>query len=130
MDNEFRVTPIFQEHAHTWLYTLWKVVDEKGVLSVYIEGMDNAKFQVKFDTYIAYRKYDEGDGLLTLHFFRQHSALGRSFYRLYNSEFINWLKSESFETWSNERIAHYSIHTVDDIIDIISIDPPNLLKII
>ena len=111
-----RYVPVLQEHAPTPLFDLDKLVDEWGVLTIHLLDTNERRFSLTFDDYFAYRKRDGGAALKTLN--DAAGVLGKSFYRVEESDFLAWFEADSYGT-RGKPLMHFVIMTIDDVIDVI-----------
>lgn len=86
---------------------------------------DTNLFRFKFDNYIAYRNSDEGARLKSLNLFPNDSREWCLF-QSNNSEFIDWIVSESSGIYLKESITHYYFATPNDIVEVLSLDEPEI----
>jgi len=114
-----RYLPILQEHAPSALYDLERRVDERGVLTLHLLRDDGGRRTPIFDGYLAYRKRDEGSALKTLGEAKDSGGLGKSFYRVEESEFLEWFEADGHGVNHDRGWMHVAIMTIDDIIDVI-----------
>ncbi len=79
--------------------------------------------KILFENHLAYRNIDEGD---RLRLWDEHpETQGKhSFYNVENSEWVQWFLKENSGKYEPEEVSHYSIHTPNDVIDILSIGAP------
>ena len=119
-----RFVPILQDHAPAEPFDLDKLADEWGILIIHLLATDGTRVRLVFDDYRAYRKRDEGDALRMLN--DAKGALGRSFYRVEGSEFLEWFHAENYDTWRDRPLTHIVIMTIDDIIDVICRSEPRI----
>ncbi len=116
--------PILQEHFCNARLDLEELVDRAGSLVLTLASTDGSQIRLKFDSYMAYRKLDEGDALLTLSAMRKTGGMGKSFYRVDDSDFLIWFNEERCGAAPGKSLVHYAIATVNDIVDVLSLDPP------
>lgn len=117
---------VLQEYAKSGPYDLEELVDRGGVLQLYLIGVRNKSLRIEFDSYIAYRKIDEGDAMVTLSQLATCGKAGKSFYQVASSEFVSWLLEQGYGVRSSQELLHYVVVTVDDIIDVISHGQPSV----
>jgi hypothetical protein len=116
--------PTLQEWAPDKPYSLQSLRDEGGVLTISLETSEGRAVYVRFTSHLAYRKSDEGDALVTLDEISATSVLGRSFYRVEESDFATWFENRSHGVRRSSNVVHTAILTMDDVIDVLSLDPP------
>ncbi len=112
-----RYVPVLQEHAPERLFDLGRLLDEYGRLEIGLLREDGSKLKLLFPTYLAYRKLDEGNALQTLS--DAGSMLGRSFYRVKESDFLDWFIAQSRGIHVKDPLIHFVVMTINDIIDVI-----------
>lgn len=117
----------FQEFSASGGYDLDELVDRKGVLEIRLVDEARRRLSITFDCYLAYRKLDEGDALVTLEEVSRRCELGKSFYVVDDSSFVDWFVSQTYEARSPDDLDHYAVHTINDVIDVISPAPPSLV---
>ena len=107
-------------------YAEHRIVDEYGVLEVFLEDERDRKLKVSFTTYLAFRKMDEGDAFQALMDIKETSKLGTRFYSVADSEYLGWFHLQSAAIHESQNLAHYCLTTIDSVIDVISFDPPSV----
>jgi hypothetical protein len=120
-----RFVPILQEHAPTPIFEFDRLVDEYGVLTVHLLAEDDRQVRLIFDDYLVYRKRDEGDALSTLRDAKD-APLGRSFYRVEESDFLAWFQVENHDIRRDRGLIHLVIMTMNDVIDVICCSDPRV----
>lgn len=121
-------------------YEPWEPIDELPKI-LYVEGLhddyegvrillkgeaEDAKMLViKFDPALSYRNTDEGDRHVLA---REHPEVrgGGALFKAEQSGFIDWFNRENQGVRSNLDIVHYLIVTESDIIDVLSVFPPEV----
>lgn len=119
-----RYAAIFEEHKASRAYELDSLVDADGVLTLRLKGDEEARLELVFDAYVAYRKLDEGDAMLTLRRVSDTSALGRTFYEVAESEFVAWYVAQGYGVRKGADIRHFTILTQNDVIDVLALSQP------
>ena len=119
--------PVLQEHAPEQLFDLGRLLDESGVLEIALLRDDGGKFELLFPSYLAYRKLDEGDALRVLKDAADSTKLGRSFYRVEESDFLDWFIAQRGGIRANDPLIHFVVMTMNDIIDVICRDAPEVV---
>jgi hypothetical protein len=114
-----RYVPILQEHAPSSLFDLDRLIDERGVLSVHLLHESGHRLSLTFEGYLAYRKRDEGNAMRTLSDASGSGGLGKSFYRVEDSSFLEWFEADGYGLHRAEGLVHVVVMTIDDVIDII-----------
>ena len=116
-----RYIPILQEHVGR--YELDQLLDRDGVLVLTLEHENGKRVFIKFDSYLVYRKRDEGDALRTLDGMRRSIGTTHCFYKVEESDFIAWFNREIYAD-KPRQMEHYIIATLNDVIDVISLQGP------
>lgn len=119
-----RYVAILQEHAPSALFELDELVDQSGVLTLRLVGTHGSICRVSFDGYVAYRKIDEGDAMALLAQLAASATAGRSFYRVEESDFVEWVVSQSYGVREPGTLTHYAIVALNDIVDVVSLGDP------
>jgi hypothetical protein len=119
-----RYTPAFQDHAPEALADLRELVDRNGTLELLLESSSNKHVRVVFDAYLAYRKLDEGDAMLALEQLAASAKIARTFYRVEESDFIEWFSKQSHAVRDQQKLNHYAVVTHNDVVDVISLSEP------
>ncbi|MFU2489683.1 hypothetical protein [Thauera sp. WH-1] len=119
-------SPILQEYFCNARFELEELVDRAGSLVLTLVRTDGSRVRLQFDSYMAYRKLDEGDALLTLSAMRRTGGMSKSFYRVDNSDFLVWFNEERCGPTPGGPLTHYMVATANDIVDVLSLDPPTI----
>jgi len=117
--------PILQEYVCNTRFEFDQLIDHAGILVIRLNN-NNSQLELKFSSYVAYRKLDEGDALLTLSAMRNSGKTNKCLYRVDNSNFLTWFNTERCGSMSNQCVTHYSIAPANDIIDVLSLDFPEV----
>ncbi|SFN01071.1 hypothetical protein [Dokdonella immobilis] len=115
---------IFQKFESKEPYVFDLLLDRGGVLVVELMDVDGKRVRCKFDSYLAYRKVGESDSLILINELHKQSMLGKSFFRVNSSDFINWFQSQNHSVRELNSLAHYAIVTLDDVIDVVALSEP------
>ncbi len=121
-----KYVPILQEHLRNARLEFDQLVDRSGTLFVALADANGRHTYLKFDSYMAYRKLDEGDALVTLSAMRKSGSASKCFYRVDDSDFLAWFNTERCGQSPGQPLTHYLIATTNDIIDVLSLDPPTI----
>jgi hypothetical protein len=124
-----RYIPVFQQYAPPRVYDLDELREHAGVLEVHLRSEDRRRLTFSFSAHLAFQKADEGDSLVTLNAIGSISELGRSFYRVEESDYIRWFVEQSYGIRSPESLTHIVITTIDDIIDVITLEMPSIVAL-
>ena len=116
--------PLVNDPRLERVFDLVSLCDAGGVLCFEFQCFGGEKLKISFDSYLAYRKMDEGDALLTLDEIASSNCSGRSIYLVRDSDFLRWFCEQAAGSRSCDGISHYAIHALNDIVDVLSIDPP------
>ena len=119
-----RYVPILQEHSKDPPLELEQLLDREGTLILTMVDAHERRIRLLFDSYMVYRKMDEGDSLLTLNDMVKTEGTGKWFYRVEDSEFLAWFNRESCDARANQNLVHYSITALNDVVDVIALDAP------
>lgn len=119
--------PVLQEHAPAQSFDLARLLDKSGVLEIALLREDGSRFELLFPTYLAYRKLGEGDAFEALRSAADSTTLGRSFYRVEESGFLDWFIAQRGGVRPNDPLFHFAIMTMNDIIDVICRDAPEVV---
>ncbi|MDB5801455.1 MAG: hypothetical protein JWL63_2394 [Rhodocyclales bacterium] len=123
-------TPFSQEYLTKTPFELESLVDRGGVLSLTLSNVSEQKLAISFDSYMAYRKRDEGDALLTLMDMKRTGDTGKYFYLVEPSDFVEWFLKEIFVVEYHQPLTHYLVATMNDIVDVIALGPPSFSYVI
>jgi hypothetical protein len=91
-----------------------------------LKGSGNSKtLRISFEFVLGYRNFNESERLKTLNSIPE---LGKnwSLFIIKNSAFINWLIDESYNKYSEEELNHFVIATPDDVVEVISLNEPQV----
>jgi len=123
-----RYVTTFQEFAEFGLYDLEELCERSGVLEIRLCLLNAAsgRLVIKFSSHLSFRKAGESEGLVTLDAIAATSKPGRSFYIAEDSDYVRWLVKQSHGIQKPELLTQYTIVTVDDIVDVITLEPPSV----
>ncbi len=122
-----RYVPVYQDEAAAGQFDLTQLLDSRGVLVITLESGEGKAVSFEFDSYLAYRKLDEGDALLTLSAIRLSGGTGKWFYRVEDSDFLSWFIAERCGLSEGHGVpVHYVFAALNDILDVISPEPPKV----
>ncbi|EBX9240329.1 hypothetical protein DRF02_24835 [Salmonella enterica subsp. salamae] len=79
-------------------------------------------FRVFFDWSHSFRVTDEGDLLKMLG--EQSGKILVGIYKVEKSSYLEWFNDQSVNIRSKDNVAHYLIVTVNDVVDVLSSEPP------
>jgi hypothetical protein len=116
--------PIFQEQVGDGHWDLEQLVDREGTLTLTLMDDHGRRTKLLFDSYMAYRKLDEGDAHLMLAAMRRTGGSAKYFYRVEESSFVMWFNQERCAQQSSQDVIHYAIAAENDIVDVLALDPP------
>lgn len=113
----------------TGVYEVIKVLQDCSGTEIVIESEEH-RVVIKFGFVDALRVSDEGRRIRTYNEITEVQNYRKDFngiplYKVLNSEFYRWVVKESVGFY--EDFTHYTIITKNDIIDVISSYPPELL---
>ena len=121
-----RYVPVLQGHASDKRLELDSLVDSNGILTLRLSSADGSQVRVVFDSYLAYRKLDEGDALEMISWVSHSSILGKSFYEVHDSEFLAWYEEQSAGVRKSSNVRHFAVFTANDVIDVLALDQPDM----
>ncbi|MBU1358536.1 MAG: hypothetical protein KKC79_04770 [Gammaproteobacteria bacterium] len=121
--------PILQEYVRNERFEFEQLTDRAGTLAVLLTRVDGRQIELKFDSYLAYRKLDEGDALLTLSAMGKSGDTSKCLYRVEQSEFLTWFNVERCGQSPGKPLVHYSLAPANDIIDVLAYDLPIVTEI-
>jgi hypothetical protein len=120
-----KFVPIFQEHVSNVHWDLEQLLDCGGTLVLTLIGDHDRQKKIVFDSYVAYRKLDEGDALLMLAIMRETGGTAKCFYQVEDSDFVAWFNKERCSDGvTGSVVRHYAVAATNDIVDVLSIGPP------
>lgn len=119
-----RYTTVLQEYVTDGMYDLRQLIDQNGILKLHLVNLDGNEICISFGAYLAYRKLDEGDAMETLSQLSESALPGRSFYMVEESTFVDWYVKQGYGIRDTSTLKHYAVVTIDDVIDVISLDAP------
>ncbi|WP_026676220.1 hypothetical protein [Fictibacillus gelatini] len=107
------------------------LLQNRDGLKVQFESEDERKVEVIFGySALTHRVTDEGDLLQTIDFWSSeygNDFFSWSLYKSSNSSFIDWFHEESCEKFEDEAIEHYAFITPNEIIEVLSAIPPEII---
>ena len=115
---------ILQEHLPETSLELEELLDRAGTLVLTLSDASHVRTKLKFGAYMAYRKLDEGDALLTLSAMRRSGGTGKVLYRVDESEFAIWFDAERCNDGRGQPLVHYLVAAMNDIVDVLSLELP------
>lgn len=96
--------------------------DSKLGLEIFCETAAYDLWVFRFCDHLTYRMMDEGDALEILSELGKGKKIG--VYKVENSDFLQWFHRQSCGIRVDDDLTHYSIITLNDIIDVIAFSPP------
>ena len=95
--------------------------------AIYLKGeQNNSKIlKISFEEILSYRNTDESY-MLKIWNDNPNENLGRIFYRIDNSSYIDFFNEMTFGLYKNWKIVHYAIYTTKDCIDILTVSSPKI----
>ena len=96
--------------------------DDSSGLTIVLEAPDNSKLDVCFPNRLAFLVTDEGDRLRSMGFL--NGAAKTPVGRIEHSQWKQWFISEALEVRESETLEHWCVATPNDIVDVISKEPP------
>ena len=121
-------SPVFHLYAVTGLYDLEEMCESDGVLNIRLALLKDAsrRLVVSFSNHLAFRKTGESEGLVMLNAIATTSQPGLSFYVVEDSDYLRWLVEQSHGIQETQKLTHFAIITIDDIIDVITLELPSV----
>jgi hypothetical protein len=121
-------SPVFHLYAETGLYDLEEMCESDGVLNIRLALLKDAsrRLVVSFSNHLAFRKTGESEGLVMLNAIATTSQPGLSFYVVEDSDYLRWLVEQSHGIQETQKLTHFAIITIDDIIDVITLELPSV----
>jgi hypothetical protein len=121
-----RYVPTLQQYAPPRLYDLEEMCERSGVLELYLLDEGQHRIRVSFSEHLGFRKAGESDALVTLDAIAATSQAGRSFYFVEDSVYLRWFIDQSHGIRRAESLVHMTIVTIDDVIDVITLEMPSI----
>lgn len=113
------------------------LLDDGDSLRIILRGeTEGQKYSFLFDGLVlSYRNSDEGSRLRILeHLDRYYAHLeygNWTLFKMKNSSYLEWFAQESFERYEGMgEVEHYVFLTSNDVIEVLSADPPTITKIV
>ncbi len=106
------------------------IFDDLEGFRVIVKGNDNNDYTLKFDRHIiGYRHFDEGDRFNSKYEFSCDIKYW-SLFKSYNSDFIDWLNTETFSPYDYGEVLHVILIAQNNIIDILAFDEPKIVALL
>jgi hypothetical protein len=123
-----RYIATLQQYAESGLYDLEELCERAGVLEISLCLLNdaNVRLVISFSSHLAFRKAGESEGLVTLDAIAATATPGRSFYVVENSDYVRWLVEQSHGIQKPQSLTHFTIVTIDDIIDVVTLASPSV----
>lgn len=108
-----RYIPVFQQFAPTApkIFDLEEMCERSGILTLHLIREQKYRLHVSYLDHLTFRKADEGDALETLDAIDATSQLGRSFYVVEDSEYVQWFVDQGHGIRHTEKLIHTTILT-------------------
>ncbi len=105
-------------------YELESLVQKNGSLLLTFLS-DQYKVSINYGyQYIMYRGSDEGDRLRSINHYLEEKKegyfKGKLMFMVTNSDFIEWVKNETYGMYENNEMHHYMFVTSEDIIEVVA----------
>ncbi|KKO54063.1 hypothetical protein [Paenibacillus sp. DMB20] len=117
-------------------YYVESIIDNiEGFRILLSEANDESKkVEILFeDSVHAYRSTDESFRQSTINYLDEYYGTefyrDRTFFKVSNSKYIQWLSLQSFGIADSEPVHHFSILAVDSVVDIIAAYEPKISKL-
>jgi hypothetical protein len=107
-------------------FELARLIDAEGVLTLELEDEKSGRIDIRFDSYFAYRKMDEGDFLTTIQDVTSQRQSIATLYEVRNSSFLEWFNKESEGVRADQSLKHFAVLCLNDIVDVIALEPPEI----
>lgn len=100
--------------------------DDEGFRIILVENqISERKLKITFSSTISYRNTDESF-LLKIWNDVDQNLLGKIFYTISDSEYIDFFNQMTFGLYKEWKVVHYAIYTLQDCLDILSDQPPKI----
>lgn len=113
------------------------LLDDGDSLRIILRGeTEGQKYSFLFDGLVlSYRNSDEGSQMRMLEHLHQHYShleYGNwTLFKMKNSSYLEWFAQESLERYEvMGEVEHYVFLTSNDVIEVLSADPPTITKIV
>ncbi|MBA8737074.1 hypothetical protein [Chromobacterium violaceum] len=105
------------------VFLLDMLIDRGGVLQLHLCRREE-RVLISFNSYLSYRKSDEGDVLKTLEEIDSVSKLGGMLYEIENSDYLQWFLDQSYGIRSGAK--QYLVLTSNDVVEVICLENPDV----
>lgn len=113
------------------------LIDDGDSLRIIVsDETEGQKYSFLFDgLLLSYRNSDEGSRIRMLEHLDKHYAhleYGNwTLFKMKNSSYLEWFAQESFERYEGMgEVEHYVFLTSNDVIEVLSVDPPTITKMV
>lgn len=105
--------------------------DKKGFTVMLADSVDfKEKYAINFGWVYSYRVSNESFRLKLLdELYRNDLYKNHQFFFVENSEWVSWLHTETKGVYDAHNIKHYLIVTPEDVVDILSEQPPTIIEL-
>ena len=124
-----RYIAVWQDVAANHRFELESLLDCLDTLRIDLNDEENRKVSILSENCLAYRRMDEGDALVSINSLISSGGTAKVFYRVEESDFLEWFHSQSFEIHRDQALKHFSICTTNHIIDLIAFDEPKIIHV-
>ncbi len=102
------------------------IIDDYEGFRILLKGTEKTDkmLRIQFNVALAYRNSDEGDRLKSLSEWASYEK--HSLFQVDESNFIDWFLEQNYSKYKKEELVHYLIMTPNDVIDVISLEKPNV----
>ncbi len=121
---------IWQDIVGNHRFELNSLLDAEGKVCLELNDDMNRKFTIVSENCLSYRRIDEGDALIGIDDLMASAGTAKVFYRVEESDFLQWFHMQSDGIYKNKNLQHFSICTSNDIIDLITCDIPKISFIV
>ena len=102
-----------------------KLIDDSNGVTICLKREQGLKvLKVTFDGVLSYRNTNESY-LLKIWHDTEKSKLGKTFYIIQNSSYVDFFNEMSLGAYSNWEVKHFAIYTETDCVDVLSTVNPS-----
>ncbi len=118
--------PQWQDLADGQRFELDRLTATASALRLDLSDEAGQILAVHFSAPIGYRRLDEGDALTMLTQLAASGGTGKTFYEVEESDFLAWFHAQNGGIWEGRGLRHFTVATVNDVIDVLALEPPVL----
>ena len=116
----------WQNLAADHRFELDRLIATAGELRLELTDEAGQALVVRFASPLGYRRLDEGDALTMLEQLAASGGTGKTFYEVENSDYLAWFHEQNRGLWKDRGLRHFTIATINDVIDVLALEPPTL----